>query len=515
MNEAVRVATDGLLTNTALAARPDFALGLAIVSPSSRTIQGPGGTADVEPRVMQVLVVLVDAAGEVVTRETLLQRCWGDVFVADDSLNRAIGAVRKLAGEIADRSFEIETLRGTGYRLKGEFHGPQPPPGAGEAAVPPRLSRRTLIAGATATAGVLGIGGLWWLNRHANNPQVEKLMERGTEALRLDQPGSETYFQQAVAIQADNAKAWGLLAYALANGRASGARSKGEAAQSAERAARSALQLDPNEPNANLAMTIVQPLDWFSREQRFWRILTVDPTNTFVMRNLGQMLHGVGRCGAALELSERAIAIEPLAPDHQLRRALRLWVVGRVADADQVIDRAVELWPSHPLVRLARIMIYAFTGRPRAALAVVDDESKHRNLLSPPVASIWRKSLVALDTSTDGKIAEARSAIVDGSKGSPAVAAWGILALSALGQLDAAFELAGGMLLGRGPIIVRQDFQPEDPRVRGWRNTYGLFTPPTRVMRLDPRFGPLCDGLGLTEYWRKRAIGPDAFLFQR
>jgi hypothetical protein len=32
-------------------------------------------------------------------------------------------------------------------------------------------------------------------------------------------------------------------------------------------------------------------------------------------------------------------------------------------------------------------------------------------------------------------------------------------------------------------------------------------------MRLDPRFTPLSSGLGLTEYWRKRGIGPDRFLF--
>ena len=90
MNDAVRVPADGLLTTAELAARPDFTLGLAAVSPSSRTIAGPGGTADVEPRVMQVLVVLAEAAGQVVTRGTLFDRCWGGVYVGDDSLNRRL-----------------------------------------------------------------------------------------------------------------------------------------------------------------------------------------------------------------------------------------------------------------------------------------------------------------------------------------------------------------------------------------------------------------------------------------
>ena len=124
MNDAVRIATDGLLTTAELAARPDFTLGLAAVSPSSRTIAGPGGTADVEPRVMQVLVVLAEAAGQVVTRGTLFDRCWGGVYVGDDSLNRTIGAIRKIAGDIAAGSFEIETIPRTGYRLTGEVPHP-------------------------------------------------------------------------------------------------------------------------------------------------------------------------------------------------------------------------------------------------------------------------------------------------------------------------------------------------------------------------------------------------------
>src|SRR3954454_4667514 len=110
VNDAVRIETDGLLTTAELAARSDFTLGLAIVSPSTRTVAGPGGTADVEPRVMQVLVLLANAAGQVVTRETLFQRCWGGVYAGDASLNRAIGEVRKLAAGIADNSFEIETI---------------------------------------------------------------------------------------------------------------------------------------------------------------------------------------------------------------------------------------------------------------------------------------------------------------------------------------------------------------------------------------------------------------------
>jgi TolB-like protein/DNA-binding winged helix-turn-helix (wHTH) protein/Flp pilus assembly protein TadD len=106
-----------LLTSSALAERANFRVGEVIVSPSTRTIRGPAGSCDVEPRVMQVLVTLADAAGSVVTRETLFRRCWGGVYVGDDSLNRAIAGVRRVASEVADGSFKIETIPRTGYRL--------------------------------------------------------------------------------------------------------------------------------------------------------------------------------------------------------------------------------------------------------------------------------------------------------------------------------------------------------------------------------------------------------------
>src|SRR5690242_9033994 len=148
VNDAVRIATDGLLTTAELAARPDFTLGLAAISPSSRTIAGPGGTADVEPRVMQVLVVLADAAGHVVTRGTLFDRCWGGVYVGDDSLNRTIGAIRKLAADIAGGSFEIETIPRTGYRLTGDSHDViGSDTRFADAAPRQALSRRALIGG--------------------------------------------------------------------------------------------------------------------------------------------------------------------------------------------------------------------------------------------------------------------------------------------------------------------------------------------------------------------------------
>src|SRR5215212_1767259 len=109
-------AGEPMITTADLVAREDFTLGGVIVSPSTRALRGPAGTEDIEPRVMQVLVVLAEAAGQVITRETLFNRCWGAVYVGDDSLNRAVAAVRRAVETVGGR-FEVDTIPRTGYRL--------------------------------------------------------------------------------------------------------------------------------------------------------------------------------------------------------------------------------------------------------------------------------------------------------------------------------------------------------------------------------------------------------------
>ena len=82
-----------------LALRPDFQVGPMLVSPPRRLVEGPGGFVHVEPLIMQVFLLLLDSGGKVVTRNELFDQCWGGVYVGDDSLNRAIARVRKIAVE--------------------------------------------------------------------------------------------------------------------------------------------------------------------------------------------------------------------------------------------------------------------------------------------------------------------------------------------------------------------------------------------------------------------------------
>jgi len=74
----------------------------------------------------QVLAVLLERAGDVVTREELQQKLWpSDTFVDfDHSLNTAINKVREALGDSASSPRYVETLSRRGYRFIAPVQAP-------------------------------------------------------------------------------------------------------------------------------------------------------------------------------------------------------------------------------------------------------------------------------------------------------------------------------------------------------------------------------------------------------
>ncbi|HXU18150.1 MAG TPA: winged helix-turn-helix domain-containing protein [Terriglobales bacterium] len=70
----------------------------------------------------QVLAILLERPGEVVTREELQRRLWPDTFVdVDRNLNTTINKIREVLGDSADNPRYVETLPRRGYRFIGEL----------------------------------------------------------------------------------------------------------------------------------------------------------------------------------------------------------------------------------------------------------------------------------------------------------------------------------------------------------------------------------------------------------
>ena len=84
---------------------------------------------------------------------------------------------------------------------------------------------------------------------------------------------------------------------------------------------------------------------------------------------------------------------------------------------------------------------------------MVEDEESNPGLLSGAEASVWRVSLEALEKRTRSTIAAARTAIIEASKTTAATASHAILILSALGDVDAAFDGANGFCSRGAPSL--------------------------------------------------------------
>ncbi|MGD8785364.1 MAG: winged helix-turn-helix domain-containing protein [Thioalkalispiraceae bacterium] len=86
------------------------------INPDLGRISRGGVEVKLEPKVMSVLVYLAERAGEVVSRDELLDKLWPDVVVSYDSLSSTVIKLRKALGDDSRNSSYIETIPKKGYR---------------------------------------------------------------------------------------------------------------------------------------------------------------------------------------------------------------------------------------------------------------------------------------------------------------------------------------------------------------------------------------------------------------
>ena len=100
------------------------------VDPRSRELRRNGTRVRMQDQPLEVLLLLLERKGEVVTREDLKQRLWSsDTFVdSDDGLNTAIRKLREVLGDSADKPIYIETIPRRGYRFAGAIEETQREP---------------------------------------------------------------------------------------------------------------------------------------------------------------------------------------------------------------------------------------------------------------------------------------------------------------------------------------------------------------------------------------------------
>ncbi len=119
-----------------------------------------GARVKLQEQPFQILALLLERPGEVVTREELQSRLWpADTFVDfDHSLNAAVRRLRDALGDSAENPRFVETVARRGYRFLAPVRGGGPAVDA-EVSVPPiHPARRWWIAAAAGALVLAGVG---------------------------------------------------------------------------------------------------------------------------------------------------------------------------------------------------------------------------------------------------------------------------------------------------------------------------------------------------------------------
>ncbi len=103
-----------------------------------RELLASGVPVPIGARAFEIIAVLVRSAGDLVTKNDLMDRIWPGAMVGENTINVHISAIRKALGQ--DRTM-LKTASGRGYRLVGDWT-PQQPGSATMSAESPLMRER-------------------------------------------------------------------------------------------------------------------------------------------------------------------------------------------------------------------------------------------------------------------------------------------------------------------------------------------------------------------------------------
>src|SRR5689334_12025507 len=84
---------------------------------ANQSLSRDGAEIHLAPKAYAVLRHLADHAGNLITKDELLDVVWGELHVTDGALKRCVAELRKALQDPAGEPRFIQTLHGRGYRF--------------------------------------------------------------------------------------------------------------------------------------------------------------------------------------------------------------------------------------------------------------------------------------------------------------------------------------------------------------------------------------------------------------
>src|SRR5580698_6147623 len=154
---------------------------------STRELRSNGDKTYLQEKPFQILALLLECPGELVTRDRLVKQLWPDgTFVDfDQGLNKAVNRLRQALGDSADQPRLIETLPRLGYRFIGEVENHAAATSLPESSAPipgPRVRTgpwwMTWFAVSAVALALIVIAFLWFEARRSHPNPLEDVKQR-------------------------------------------------------------------------------------------------------------------------------------------------------------------------------------------------------------------------------------------------------------------------------------------------------------------------------------------------
>ncbi|WP_421852339.1 alpha/beta fold hydrolase [Oricola sp.] len=87
------------------------------VDPSTREVFASGNPVDFEPKVLDLLIFLIEQRHRVVSKEDLVEAIWNGRAISDAAISSAVSAARKAIGDDGRRQEYLKTMHGRGLRF--------------------------------------------------------------------------------------------------------------------------------------------------------------------------------------------------------------------------------------------------------------------------------------------------------------------------------------------------------------------------------------------------------------
>jgi DNA-binding winged helix-turn-helix (wHTH) protein/Tfp pilus assembly protein PilF len=427
------------------AVRHGFRFGRFELDVRARELRKDGARLRLQDQPFEVLALLLEHAGEVVTRHELRARLWpqGTFVDFEHGLNAAVKRLRSALGDAADRPRFVETLNRLGYRFVASVER---------------------ISGTEESAREgSGVSELWKKGATTRHSGARQAFVKGAYHWNKSGPDGLVeaigFFEQAVALDPQFASAHSALGRALVAAADYYVRDPHATLEAARSAALCALRLDPDDDEAHLTLAEVRKSvdrDWARAEAGYHSALERNPRNDGAHRLYGAFLASQGRLPEAFALAQKARDLEPLCLVVNTSAAWVRYLAHDYNTAIEICRHTLDM--DDRFVPAHRVIAAAWLQRGRLDEAVAELELA-AGVRSDPVSSAW----LAHALGTAGHVARAREIvrILEGWNPPRYVSAYHLaLARVGIGDIDGSLASLNVALAACDPALFCVEIEP-------------------------------------------------------